>query len=93
MDGQKIVLVVEMYEARLRHAGVPKVQMDENQTFGDLGPVEALMHAHYLCDGVKQFAMDPERQRKTGSHLTSVQICLSIAGWYTLKELKDHNRP
>jgi len=42
---------------------------------------------------VKKYALDPEKQRKTGSHLTAVQMCLSFAGWYTLEELMCHNRP
>jgi len=93
MLGEKIISVIEMYEARLREEGVPKVRMDPGRTFGDPSKEELLAHAHFLCDGVKVFARDPARQRKTGSHLTSVQMCLSFAGWYTLQELMDHNRP
>jgi len=82
-----------MYEERLQKAGVPKFPMDPKRTFESLTKDEMLAHAHFLCDGVKLFAIDPERQRKAGSHLTSVQLCLSFAGWYTLEELMNHNRP
>ncbi len=52
-----------------------------------------MTHAHYLYDDIKEFAMDPQKQRKAGSHLTAIQMCLSFAGWYTLQEIMDHNRP
>lgn len=81
-----------MYEKRLRDFGVPMKQMDPKRTFASLSVDEMLAHAHYLCAGVKIFALDPERQRKAGSHLTSVQLCLSFAGWYTLEDLMNHNR-
>jgi hypothetical protein len=66
--------------------------MDPKRTFASLTVVEILAHAHFLCDGVKQLALDPERQRRAGSHLTVVQMCLSFAGWYTLEELMNHNK-
>jgi hypothetical protein len=71
---------------------VPQVRMDSSKYFGDLSTEGHLAHAHYLIDGVVEYAKDPERQRKAGSHLTAVQMCLSCAGWYTLQELMDHNR-
>jgi len=93
MTPEKVVQVIEMYEERLSAEGIPKKRMDPRRTFGSLSAEEALAHAHYLCSGVKKYAQDPNRQRKTGSHLTSVQLCLSLANWYTLSELMDHNRP
>ncbi len=92
MTAEKIILVIEMYELRLRNASVPKVRMDPKRTFASLHTREMLSHAHYLCEGVKELAKDPDKLRKTGSHLTVVQMCLSFAGWYTLQELMDHNR-
>lgn len=88
-----MISIIEMYEKRLRAAGIPKVRMDPKRTFGSLAREEMLAHAHFLCDGVKEYAMNPEKQRKAGSHLTAVQMCLSFAYWYTLEELMDHNRP
>ena len=93
MKPGKTCSVIEMYEGRLQTNGVPKVRMDPKKTFKDLSIDELLAHAHYLCDGVKEYAHDPEKKRKAGSHLTSVQLCLSFAGWYTLEDLMNHNRP
>lgn len=93
MTSEKIISIIEMYEKRLRAEGVPKVRMDPKRTFGSLSKEEALAHAHYLCDGVKKYAADPAKQRKVGSHLTSVQFCLGIAHWYTLEDFMNHNRP
>ena len=93
MTPEKIISVIKMYEQRLREAGVPKTRMDPRQTFESLSREEILAHAHFLCDGVKEYAREPQKQRKTGSHLTAIQMCLSFAGWYTLEEIMDHNRP
>lgn len=93
MTPEKIISIIEMYEELLREAGVPKTRMDPKRTFESTSVAERLAHAHFLCDGVKEYSRDPQRQRKTGSHLTAVQMCLSFAGWYTLEELMNHNRP
>lgn len=93
MTPQKIIATIERYEQELAALGVPKQRIDITRTFGSLTREELLAHAHYLCDGVKEFAQDPKMLRKTGSHLTAVQMCLSFAGWYTLEELMAHNKP
>lgn len=93
MAPEKIISIIEMYEKRLLEADVPKVRMDPKRTFESASVAERLAHAHFLCDGVKEYARSPLRQRKTGSHLTAVQMCLSFAGWYTLEDLMNHNRP
>jgi hypothetical protein len=41
---------------------------------------------------VKEYAKDPGKEGKTNRHFASIQMCLSFAGWYTLEELKSHNR-
>lgn len=92
MNANKIISVIEEYEVQLRKAGIPKRRIKEDQYFRDLTADEMLAHAHFLCDGVKEYAKYPTKQRKAGSHLTAVQMCLSFAGWYTLGELMDHNR-
>lgn len=91
MTPEKISSVIEMYEKRLVQSGIPKIRMNPKLMFESLTRYERLAHAHYLCDGVKEYARDPDKQRKTGSHLTSVQLCLSFAGWYTLEDLMNHN--
>ena len=93
MTPEKIIEIIEMYERRLEVSGVPKTRIDPKRTFASLSREEILAHAHFLCDGVKEFARDPERQRRAGSHLTAIQMCLSFAGWYTLADIMNHNRP
>lgn len=93
MTPEKIISVIEMYEKRLQEAGVPKVRMNPKLTFADLSKEELLAHAHFLTDSVREYAKLPDKQRKTGSHLTAIQMCLSFAGWYTLEDLMNHNRP
>lgn len=93
MTPEKIISVIEMYEKRLREEGVPKTRLDPKRAFESASVAELLAHAHFLCDGVKEYAKDSKKRRKTGSHLTAVQMCLSFAGWYTLEDLMNHNRP
>ena len=93
MTPTKIISVIETYEFLLQAKGVPKKRCDESRKFSELTKDELLAHAHFLCDGVKEYANDPAKLRKTGSHLTAVQMCLSFAGWFTLGDLMEHNRP
>jgi len=93
MTPGKIISVIEMYEGKLQAAGVQKIRISPKRTFASLSCDEILSHAYYLCDGVKEYAMNPENQRKAGSHLTAIQICLSFAGWYTLEDIMSHNKP
>jgi len=92
MDYEKVISVVEMYEERLHREGIPKIRIDPKRTFASLTREEMLAHAHFLTDGAKKYAREG-KLRKMGSHLTAIQMCLSFAGWYTLEELMNHNRP
>lgn len=92
MESQHVISIIEKYETKLSAAGIPKERIDPTRTFQSLSISEILAHAHFICDGVKEYARDPTKQRKTGSHLTVVQMCLSFAGWYTLEDLMTHNR-
>ncbi|MEK7629810.1 MAG: hypothetical protein AAB432_00295 [Patescibacteria group bacterium] len=92
MTAEKVISVIEMYEKQLYEAGIPKIRMDPKKTFASLSKNEILAHAHYLCDGIKKYAKNPEKQGKSGRHLASIQLCLSFAGWYTLEDLMNHNR-
>ena len=83
MTAEKMVSVVEMYEERLKKAGVPRTPMDPKRTFGSASADMLLSHAHSLCEDAKRYAREPALRRKAGSFLTSIQMCLSFAGWYT----------
>jgi hypothetical protein len=93
MTPQKIIAIVKRYEQELAALGVHKKRMDPSRAFSTLSRDEALSHAYYLCDGVQEYAKDPEKAGKTGRHLASIQMCLSFAGLYTLAELMNHNKP
>ena len=93
MSPEKILSVVEIYEERLIRENVPKIRIDPKRTFSSLSTDEILAHVHYLIDGVKQYSTIPNKEGKTGRHLGSIQMCLSFAGWYSLEELMNHNKP
>ena len=52
-----------------------------------------LAHAHYLLDGILEYAGNPDKKGKCGRHLGSYKTILLVAGWYTLEELMNPNRP
>lgn len=92
MTPEKILSLVAMYAAGLIITDTPKVRFEPSRTFKSASQKELLAHAHYLCDGTKEFAGDPARFDKANRHLTAIQMCLSFAGIYTLEELMEHNR-
>lgn len=92
MDTRQILQVLAMYEERLLQEGIPKIAMSDDRYFGSLSKEENLAHAHYLIEGTRKFALDPKKEGKMNRHLTAIQMCLSNALWYTLEELKSHNR-
>ncbi len=85
--------VVETCEEFLLREGVPKIQMDENRTFGSLSIDERLAHAHFLCEGAKKYIMNPEQYGKANRHLTAIQMLMSFADIFTLRDLKNQSRP
>lgn len=93
MKTEKIIAVIGMYEKRLCKEDIPKIRMNPKRTFESLTKDEILAHAHFLTDGVKELVKNTKKKRKTGSHLTAIQMCLSFAGWYTLEDIMNHNRP
>lgn len=92
MTTEKILEVVAMYRKQFEEKGIPKIKMDMRKTLGFLSSGERLAHAHYLLDGIIEYAQDPEKKGKTGRHLASVQMILSFENWFTLEELMNHNR-
>lgn len=85
--------LVRMYKYRLERAQIPKIQALPDTYFGELSQEQHLAHAHYLCDRVMECLDDPGLWGKTNRLLAALQMCFSFAGWYTLKELQNQNRP
>lgn len=92
MSTEQMLRMLEIYEKRLAAIGIPKVAMDSDRTFGSLSRDEILAHAHYLIDGTRKHILDPDKEGKANRHFASIQMCLSFANWYTLEDLKGHNR-
>ncbi len=93
MTPEKIVSIADMYIERLRGRGFFPVRMEVGRTFQSLTRTELLAHAYYLCENVKKLAVNPEEQGKARRHLSAAQMCLSFAGWYTLRQMMEHNMP
>jgi hypothetical protein len=93
MDMEQMKDVLGIYEERLLNAAIPKERMEPSKTFESLSRAERLAHAHYLVENLwKMMREAPEKSDKIHRHFAAIQMCLGFSGWYTLKELMDHNR-
>ena len=92
MTPEQILDRVEQYETRLRKQGVQKQQMNPKRTFASASYTVLLGHALYLCDSVREHLRSPFKNKSENAHrhFSSLQMCLSFAGLYTLEELMDH---
>ena len=92
MTPEKIRDVVTFYHSTLTQAGIQPQRINVHSSFGSVSQTALLAHAHYLCEGVLNMNI-AQHYGKANRHLTAVQMCLSFAQWYTLHELREHNRP
>lgn len=92
MSPEKIADLARRYMEELEEDAVEPERMDEDHTFESLTERGILSHALYLAHGILKFVHNPEKYDKANRHLTAIQMCLSFAGRYMLKELMEHNR-
>jgi len=69
MTKEKILSIVQMYREQFEEWGIPKVRMSPKQALGSLTSEERLAHAHFILDGIEEYAKDPAQAGKTGRHL------------------------
>lgn len=93
MTAVQMLGLVGAIEWNLGREQIPKTQVPPKTYFGKLSEKELLAHAHFLCDEVRKHAEDPEHWGKANRLFASLQMCLSFAGWYTLEEMQNMNRP
>jgi hypothetical protein len=92
MKPEKIIALAMRYEEVLAHMGVVPVRISIEQHFSSCSSGQILSHARYLAHGIR--SIDPVHQYgKLNRHLAALQMCLSFAGFYSLRELMSHNRP
>jgi hypothetical protein len=91
MTTDKILQVVDLYRERFIREGIRPRRMGPREVFKS--PEQMLSHAHYLLDGITEYAQQPDKESKTGRHLGSAQTLLWVPGWYNLEDLMSHNRP
>ena len=95
MTPEDVERIVDGYREELERLGVPKKKMDGYRTFNSLGIPDRLAHAHYLCDNIRELLKTKRKTwsdgRKIGSHLTSIQLCLSFSDKFSLDDLRHHN--
>jgi len=89
----EIKYIALAYQEQLIEHKIPAERMNPiNKTFRDMDSDELLMHAHYLCQNIFRFLPDDRKWDKVNRHFAAMQMCLSFAGWYTLDQLRDHNK-
>ena len=92
MTPEKILSVVQFYRERFEKEGIVTERMGTDEFFYSHN--QMLSHAYCLLDGVEKFISEGEGMlEKANKHLGSLQTLLWTAGWYTLGELMEHNRP
>lgn len=95
MTKEKIISVLEFYQKVLDalHESPPRKRIDPKKKFSELSREEILSHANFLIDGAKEFALQEGKLGKANRHLSSIQMCLSFAGLFSLEDVMNHNKP
>lgn len=92
MKRNKILAITREYVQKLKEAGISPSRFPTNRSFNTATLDEILSHAHYLACNLQNIHSQTQ-YGKLNRHFTAIQMCLSFAGWYTLDELMQHNRP
>jgi hypothetical protein len=90
MNSEKVLEVVKIYRDNFKNKGVIKRAFSHK--FRVKLREDALAHCHHMLDEIEEFAKE-NRMDKVFRWLGFVQGCLWFAGYYTIDEMKDHNRP
>jgi len=90
MTKTKIRAVLKIYEKELGARNYAKHPYDHKGLFP--GNMKALWHVHSMIGKVKVFLKE-DRVEKAFRWLGFIQGVLWTAGFYSLEELKNHNRP
>lgn len=91
MDGKKVLEVVSIYRSSFKKMGICKLNPPHDQLVGGEF-FSILAHCCGMLDKIEKFVAEG-RMEKVFRWLGFVQGCLWSAGFYTLEELKNHNRP
>jgi len=90
---RKILSIISIYEIQLRKGRIPKKRIPLKKDWSKCTKRELLGHAYYLIGGIKKYLKNKNKVGKVGRHLGSLQTILMIAGWQTLEDSMNHNRP
>jgi hypothetical protein len=77
----------------LKKAGIKRKRISVDRNWALCSREELLGHAYYLLGGIRKYVKKRNKVGKTGRHLGSVQTILMAAGWQTLRDSMEHNRP
>lgn len=93
MEDKKVLEVLDIYDHAFRTAGFPEVKHPHNQLF--LYKDDVLAHCRSMLNGIKEFISlgNKEKRDRALIRLGFVQGCLAATGFYTVNDLKEHNRP
>ncbi len=92
MTPEKIKENVDRYIAELSKYGISARKINSKYTFGSQPKENILAHAMYLCKNIQDFIFDSKQWDKVNRHYAAIQMCLSFAHWYTLDQLREHNK-
>lgn len=86
MDASRIIFVADTYEQELSRFG----HQPKNMSADDLGSLEATAHALWMCGQVKEIAT--QDLEKACRWLGFIQGVLWVRGFYTVDDMREHNR-
>ena len=100
MTKEKVLEAIKGYRSRLHSKGLDSCDLPHdrymNEEYGLFMGSEVTMlglsHCLGMLDQMERFVVE-DRMDKVFRWLGFVQGCLWMAGYYTLDELKNHNRP
>ena len=90
MDVNKIREVIDIYRKGFEQKKISKKRSSRNSR--PSSKEERLAHIHEMLDEIEIF-LEEERIEKAFRWLGFIQGCLWSTGFYTIEELKNHNRP
>lgn len=90
MTKEKYTEVLALYRSYLANLGVPAIKVGVDEFIPD--NVAVLSHCHAMLAEMKEF-LEQGKFDKLNRWLGFMQGCFFTLGIYSLRDLKEHNRP
>ena len=95
MEDKKALEVVRIYRKVFELFGIPNLKHPHHKLVYYCNAKQVLSHCYSMLEGVEEFISDGKHEERDRAlvRLGFVQGCLWTEGYFTVEELKNHNRP